>query len=171
MRRSVRTASTVRADLTPDEVLHITASPDLPKNKAANPIWFDSPSDEAVAFLLPLLTALSGVWLLRLLFGPMLSGRMPLAEQLACGLGLGMMAVAALTLGVKLCGFHGRGWVLALTTSGALAELWRDRKVFGNGIAGGFRKSISNPVTMVIVAIGAGCLPDPLPAGRVHGPR
>jgi hypothetical protein len=69
-----------------------------------------------MAFLLPLLTALSGVWLLRLVSGPGLSGRMPLAEQLACGLGLGMMAVAALTLGVKLCGFHGRGWVLVLTS-------------------------------------------------------
>ena len=45
------------------------------------------------------------MWLLRLLF-PAFSGRMPLLEQLACALGLGMMAVAALTLGVKLCGFQ-----------------------------------------------------------------
>ena len=60
-----------------------------------------------MAFLLPLLTALAGMWLFRFLF-PTLSGQMPLLEQLACGLGLGMMAVAALTLGVKLCGFHGR---------------------------------------------------------------
>jgi hypothetical protein len=79
---------------------------------------------------------------------------MHLAEQLASGLGLGMMAVAALTLGVKLCGFHGRGWALALTTAGTLTELWRDREMFYNEIAGGFRKFVSDPVTMVIVAIG-----------------
>ena len=144
----------VRADLTPDAVLHITASPNLLKSKATNPSWFDSPSDAAIAFLLPLLTGLSGVWLLRLVFGEGLSVRMPLAEQLACGLGLGMMAVAALTLGIKLCGFHGRGWVLVLTGAGALAELWRNRRVFGNGIAGGVGKTISNPVAMVIAAIG-----------------
>jgi len=143
----------VRADLTADEVLHITASPDVFEGKAANPDWFDSPADKAVAFLLPLMTALSGIWLLRLLSGPGLSGRMPLAEQLACGLGLGMMAVAALTLGVKLCGFHGRGLTLVLTTAGALTELWRDRKNFSNEIAGGFRKSTSNPVTMAIITI------------------
>jgi len=77
-----------------------------------------------------------------------------MAEQLACGLGLGMMAVAALTLGIKLCGFHGRGWVLVLTATGALAEFWRDRKVFWNGIAGGFRKMFSEQVTVVIFAIG-----------------
>ena len=71
-----------------------------------NPDWFDSYFDLVIAFLLPLLTALAGMWLFRFLF-PALSGQMPLLEQLACGLGLGMMAVAAFTLGIKLCGFHG----------------------------------------------------------------
>ena len=75
-------------------------------------------------------------------------------EQLACGLGLGMMAVAALTLGVKLCGCHGRGWVLTLTALGALTELWRDRKTFGNGIAGNLRKIVSEPVTGLIYGTG-----------------
>ena len=84
---------------------------DLPVQKPVNPDWFGSNSDTAIAFLLPLLTALAGVWLFRLLF-PALSERMPLLEQLAYGLGLGMMAVAALTLGVKLCGFSGRGIIL-----------------------------------------------------------
>ena len=51
-------------------------------------------SDPVIAFLLPLLTALAGMWLFRFLF-PALGGQMPLLEQLACGLGLGMMAVAA----------------------------------------------------------------------------
>ena len=74
----------------------------------ANPAGFNSNSDTAIAFLLPLLTALAGMWLFGFLF-PTLGERMPLLEQLACGLGLGMMAVAALTLGVKLCGFSGRG--------------------------------------------------------------
>ena len=144
----------VRADLTLDEVLHITTSPGLLKSKASNPSWFGSWRDVIAAFMLPLLTALSGVWLLRLLAGPGLCSRMPMAEQLACGLGMGMMAVAAFTLGVKLCGFHGRGWVLALTAIGSAAELWRDRKDFGNGIAGGFRRMISSPVTMAIAVIG-----------------
>ena len=75
-----------------------------------NPDWFNSNSDTALAFLLPLLTALAGMWLFRFLFSS-LSGQMPLLEQLAYSLGLGMMAVAALTLGVKLCGFHGRGLI------------------------------------------------------------
>jgi hypothetical protein len=65
-----------------------------------------------------------------------------------------MMAVAALTLGVKLCGFHGRGWVLVLTSAGALAELWRDRKVFWNGIAGCFQTTGSKPVAVVIIVVG-----------------
>ncbi len=74
--------------------------------KPVNPDWFDSNFDTAMAFLLPLLTALAGMWLFRFLF-PTLNEQMPLLEQLAYGLGLGMMAVAALTLGVKLCGFQG----------------------------------------------------------------
>jgi hypothetical protein len=57
------------------------------------------------------------MWLFRFLF-PTLSEQMPLLEQLACGLGLGMMAVAALTLGVKLCGFSGRGLILMVTAVG-----------------------------------------------------
>ena len=76
-----------------------------------NPDWFDSYFDLVIAFLLPLLTALAGMWLFRFLF-PSLGMQMPLLEQLAYGLGLGMMAVAAVTLGVKLCGFSGRGLIL-----------------------------------------------------------
>ena len=124
----------------------------IPQRTPTNPAWFDSAFDASVAFLLPLLTALSGVWLLRLLFGS-LSRRLTLAEQLACGLGLGMMMVAALTLGVKLCGCHGRGWVLSLTATGALAELWRDRTTFLNEITRGFWKTVFNPVTAVMVGI------------------
>ena len=145
----------VRVDLSPaNAMIQIKTSLKLPRGEATNPNWFDSRMDAAIAFLLPLLTALSGVWLLRLFFGPGLNGRMPMAEQLACGLGLGMMAVAALTLGVKLCGFHGRGWVLVLTSAGALAELWCDRESFWKGIAGGFRKMVTEPVILVLFAIG-----------------
>jgi hypothetical protein len=118
-----------------------------------NPDWFDSNSDWVIAFLLPLLTALAGMWLFRLLF-PALSERMPLLEQLACGLGLGMMAVAALTLGVKLCGFSGRRLILALTTAGGIAEIWRDRKVFLTVISGGFQKLIRSPVATAILVAG-----------------
>ena len=144
----------VDMDRTPDATIHVKWFHDIPIRDQANPSWFGSLSDAGTAFMLPLLTALSGVWLLRFLFYPMLSGRMSMVEQLACGMGLGMMATAALTLGAKLCGFHGRGWVLMLTSMGTLAELWRDRKVFRNGIAGGFRKMVSEPVTVVFFTIG-----------------
>ncbi len=143
----------VRVDISGDAKTQVRILHDIPIRVQANPAWFESSQDIVIAFLLPLLTALGGVWLLRFLFTT-LSERLPLAEQLACGLGLGMMAVAALTLGVKLCGFHGRGWVLGLTAAGALTELWRDRKVFRNGIAGGLRKTVSHPVAAVILAVG-----------------
>jgi hypothetical protein len=144
----------VRVDVTPDGKTQVKTLGDVQRAPLANPIWFGSCSDAITAFLLPLLTALTGIWFLRLLSGPTLCGRMPMTEQLACGLGLGMMAVAALTLGVKLCGCHGRGWALVLTAAGAMSELWRDRKVFWNGIAGGLRKMVSEPVAGLMVATG-----------------
>ena len=143
----------MRLDLMPDASLNFKTPRVLPMREPTNPSWFNSRSDAAIAFLLPLLTALSGVWLLRAIFTS-LCERLPYLEKLACGFGLGMMAVAALTLGVKLCGFHGRGWVLALTVAGGVAELWRDRKVIGNGIAGGFRKMISDPLAGAILVVG-----------------
>jgi hypothetical protein len=124
-----------------------------PNPESVNPEWFDSTSDLVIAFLLPLLTALAGMWLFRLLF-PALSERMPLLAQLACGLGLGMMAVAALTLGVKLCGFSGQRLILTVTAVGGIAEMWRNRKHYLTGIGGGFRKLIRSPVAIAIVAAG-----------------
>jgi hypothetical protein len=124
-----------------------------PFKKPVNPDWFDSNSDTALAFLLPLLTALAGMWLFRFLF-PTLSGPMPLMEQLAYGLGLGMMAVAALTLGVKLCGFSGRGLIFLATAIGAMAEIWRHRKVYGTSVRGGFRELVHSPVTLAIGVAG-----------------
>jgi hypothetical protein len=59
------------------------------------------------------------------------------------------MAVAALTLTVKLCGCHGRGWVLVITTVGALFETWRDRKVFLAGITGSLSSAVRNPLFLV----------------------
>ena len=76
----------------------------LSVREPVNPDWFDSDFDLVIAFLLPLMTALAGMWQFRFLFSA-LSEQLPLLEQLACVLGLGMMAVAALTLGVKLCGY------------------------------------------------------------------
>jgi hypothetical protein len=140
----------VRVDLMPNEKTQAKSLHQVTRKQEANPSWFGSWPDAVIAFMLPLLTALSGIRLLRCLFGSGLTGRMAPAEQLACGLGLGMMAVAALTLGVKLCGFHGRGWVLALVATGALAELWlEDWEIWGYKIAGGFRKMVSNPVTVI----------------------
>jgi len=138
----------------PGDQLQIITSADLLLRPPTNPAWFNSNSDTAVAFLLPLLKALAGMWLFRLLF-PTLSERMPLLEQLACGLGLGMMAVAALTLGVKLCGFSGRGLILAVTALGGIAVIWRDRKTLQTKIAGGCWKIVKSPITLVILVIGS----------------
>jgi hypothetical protein len=118
------------------------------------PDWFNSYFDTATAFLLPLLTALAGMWLFRFLFST-LSKQMPLWEQLACSLGLGMMAVAALTLGVKLCGISGQGLILSLTALGGLAEIWRDHKVLLAKIAGDYREIIKSPPTIIIWVTGS----------------
>jgi hypothetical protein len=145
----------VRLDFTPDGS-HVECKVlcDLPVQKPVNPEWFGSNSDTAIAFLLPLLTALAGMWLFRLLF-PTLSEQMPLLEQLACGLGLGMMAVAALTLGVKLCGFSGRGIILGVTAVGGIAEMWHDRKAFLKGMADDSRKLVHTPVVIAILTTGS----------------
>jgi hypothetical protein len=90
------------------------------------------------------------MWLFRLLF-PGLSSRTPLPEQLAYAFGLGMMVVAVLTLGVKLCGFHGYYLVFAIASVGGIAEIWRDGKSFLSGIIDGSRKLVRSPV---IIAIG-----------------
>jgi len=125
---------------------------DFPLKQPVNPDWFRSPADAMIAFLLPLLTALSGLSLLRLL-SPALNGQMPLTERLACGLGLGMAALAALTLGVKLCGFHGGGLALVVTGAGSLLELWRGRRDFLSGLTGGFWRVMHSPVAMVGVLV------------------
>ncbi len=134
----------VRCDFLPGNRLSMKALRDLPMKFPTNPAWFNSNHDTALAFLLPLLTALAGMWLFRLLFST-LSGQMPLLEQLACSLGLGMMAVAALTLGIKLYGFHGRGLILMATAVGAIAEMWRNRKSYLTGIIGGCRNTVRSP--------------------------
>jgi hypothetical protein len=144
----------VRLDFGAGEKMFYKPLRELPMRSAANPDWFDSNSDTGIAFMLPLLTALMGMWLFRFMF-PGLGGPMPLLEQLACGLGLGMMAVAAFTLGIKLCGFHGYHWVYLATGIGAIAELWHNRMVYGTGIADGGRKLVHHPITIAILAAGA----------------
>ncbi len=143
----------VRMDLAPGNIMVSKARNNIHLRALVNPDWFDSDFDLAIAFLLPLLTALAGMWLFRFLFST-LSGQMPLLEQLACSLGLGMMAVAALTLGVKLCGFSGRGLVFFVATIGAIAEIWQDGKAFWTGTSGGFRKLIRRPVGAAFLVAG-----------------
>jgi len=143
----------VRFGISAKDQMEVKPLKDLPVRFPTNPAWFDSKFDTAVAFLLPLLTAMAGMWLFRLLFSN-LSGQMPLLEQLAYGLGLGMMAVAALTLGVKLCGFHGRGLILMVTAVGAIAEIWRDRKVYWTRITDSSWKIVKSPITIVILVAG-----------------
>ncbi len=144
----------VRVDIGPDAVMHLKGLRELAIRNLANPDWFDSYFDLVIAFLLPCLTTLAGMWLFRLLF-PSLNGQMPLLEQLACGLGLGVMAVAALTLGIKLCGWHGYHLVFLMTVVGAIAEIWRNRKVHWTRIADGCRKLARRPVPIAILVAGA----------------
>ncbi|MGB8371162.1 MAG: hypothetical protein WCF71_17920, partial [Verrucomicrobiia bacterium] len=67
-------------DFPPDETLTLRLLRPLrefPIKEPVNPAWFSSNSDTVIAFLLPLLTALAGMWLFRFLF-PALSMQMPL---------------------------------------------------------------------------------------------
>ena len=143
----------VRTDITTSDGETTRPLGNLSIRDPVNPDWFDSNFDLVIAFLLPLLTALAGLWLFRSLF-PILSERMPLLEQLTCALGLGMMAVAALTLGVKLCGFHGRGVILSVTALGSIAEIWRYHKSLWEKIADGYWKMVKSLITIVILVIG-----------------
>jgi hypothetical protein len=143
----------VKLDFAASETMRYQALREFPLRSPVNPDWFDSASDTGIAFALPLLTAFMGMWLFRFLF-PGLSIQMPLLEQLACGLALGMMAVAALTLGIKLCGFHGYYLVYCVAGIGALAEIWYRRKAYGLGIADGCRKLLQRPMAIAIVAVG-----------------
>jgi hypothetical protein len=142
----------VRFDIFPGDQLRVRHRGNLPLRPPTNPAWFNSNGDTAMAFLLPLLTALAGMWLFRFLF-PMLKP-MPLPEQLACSLGLGMMAVAALTLGVKLCGFSGRGLILSVTAFGSVAEIWREHKTLRERMVGGCWKMVKSPMTAIFAVIG-----------------
>ena len=145
----------VRIDTMPGGRQTLKPLRQLPTKNPTPPAWSlaNPDSDPIIAFMLPLLTAFAGMWLFRLLF-PALNGRMPLLEQLACALGLGMMAVAALTMGIKLCGFSGRGLILSVTTIGAIAEIWRDRKAILKGMTGGFRNTIRHPIATAILVAG-----------------
>ena len=121
---------------------------DFPTYDRVNPRWFNSRFDEMIAFFLPLATALAGMWLLRLLF-PALSGRLPVFEQLAYAMGLGMMAVAAIELGMKLCGFHGRGMIFLLAVFSAIAEILYSGDIFWKS----FRNSLRGPVKVNFAAL------------------
>ena len=143
----------VRMDITSD-VVYTRALRNFSIRDQVNPYWFDSGFDLVIAFLLPWLTALAGMWLFRFLF-PGLGVQIPLLEQLACGLGLGMMAVAALTLGVKLCGFHGHGLILSVTALGSVAEIWRHHKTLVAKLAEVCRKTVGSPIILAILVLGS----------------
>lgn len=70
-------------------------------------------------------------------------------------LGLGMMGVAALTLGIKLCGFSGRGLIFSVTAVGGIAEIWRDRKAYLTGIIDGYWKMVRSPVAIAFFVAGS----------------
>jgi hypothetical protein len=102
-------------------------SSELPLKEPATPAWFCSRFDSNIAFLLPLLTALAGMQIFRWLF-PSLRSLISVPEQLACSLGLGIMTLAALTLGIKLIGWQGHYLMLCIVMGGATIEIWRHRK-------------------------------------------
>jgi hypothetical protein len=58
----------VRFDVFPDFRLHVQPLSARPWKLPSNPAWFNSNYDMTVAFVLPLLTALAGMWLFRLMF-------------------------------------------------------------------------------------------------------
>ncbi|HTL59273.1 MAG TPA: hypothetical protein VL361_26610 [Candidatus Limnocylindrales bacterium] len=119
---------------------------DLPLQPLISPPWFRSRLDWLIAFLLPLLCALSGLWLVKWVFPDCSS--LPPMQRIACGFGLGMMAVAALTLGIKLAGFYGWGLVLLITAAGALLALWEQRTNFATGSVTGMYAALRNPITL-----------------------
>ena len=58
----------IRLDFKSGETMTCKMLRELPLTRPANPDWFDSVSDTGIAFVLPFLTALTGMWLLRFLF-------------------------------------------------------------------------------------------------------
>ena len=126
---------------------------ELPVQQPVTPAWFGSDFDALAAFLLPLLTAVAGRWLFRILF-PSLGGSMPLLEQLACGLGLGMMTLAALTLGIKLCGGHGHRLLFLVTAVSASAEILCHGKLYWAGMTDVGRRLACRPVLIAVLLAG-----------------
>ena len=114
-----------------------------------NSDWFHSKRDWFWAFILPPLTGLAGLLLLRLVF-PQLKGQLAPGEQLASGFGLGMMAVGALTPGIKLCGFHGYGVLPVVLFLAAGCELWVRRKALGALSWKSLAEPFRNPVVLVM---------------------
>jgi hypothetical protein len=53
-----------------------------------------------------------------------------------------------------LCGFHERGLILIVTAVGAIAEIWRDRKVLLTKITDSYWKLVRSPITAIFVIIG-----------------
>jgi hypothetical protein len=132
----------------PDTLKSRPLRQDLEVHPPTSPEWFRSRTDTVIAFLLPLLTTLAGLWLVEALFSE-LYRRMGLFEKLACALGLGMMTISALTLSLKLCDFHGGGVVLLLTGVGAMLTCWKNRKIDAAGVVNGIRELASNPAAWV----------------------
>ena len=143
----------VRIDITPEATQITRVLPGYATLNANNPAWFSSYTDTILSFLLPGFTTLAGMWLFRLVF-PSLALRMLILEQLAYGLGLGMMAVAALTLGIKLSGFHGYRVVFVLTAAAGLMEIWHSRKIYWLEIADGCRKLVRRPIAIALLMAG-----------------
>jgi hypothetical protein len=142
-----------RIDLDSNAVIHTESLRPLKMSKPANPEWFGSKTDTFIAFVLPLLTAISGRGLLRILFVN-LPRRLSATEELACGFGIGAMAVAALTLGMKLCGIHGHHLILFVTGTAAVFELRRDRKAISEKFTAEFRHMAESKRLWIFFLIG-----------------
>jgi hypothetical protein len=125
---------------------------DLQMKPPDSPEWFRAKLDIFIAFCLPLLATLSGFGFGLIIF-PTLWPRINLVEQLACGLGLGMMAVAALTLAMKLCGFHGAGVLLFFTLIGSTVVLRYYGRSLGKILSGHLTRLPRNPVIIVLLLL------------------
>lgn len=108
--------------------------------------------EAVVALVLPFLAAFMGLRLLKFVL-PALVARMGLWESVACGFGVGMMAVASLTLGVKLSGVLGIQVVPVVVVGLAGYELWASRRALWTWMRRDAGATLWHPVVPVLFLV------------------
>lgn len=120
-------------------------SPHLQTEKSLVGAW-----DALVAFLFPLLVAFVGIRLVKVSF-PGLVAKMNLWEMSACGFGLGMMVVAALTLWIKLTDVVGIQLVPVVVVALAGYELWVSRMAIWGWVRERAGETLWHPVVPILM--------------------